>query len=588
MWSSASLISRIGFNNPGPLLYDALAVPTLIFGSAGPGVFVGTALINIAAVLGIAFVARRQGGAVVGTLATAVAAVLAWTLGSAVLLDPTQPNSMLLPFLLLLTLVWAAACRDLAAIPWAVFLASLIVQSHITYVYFVGVLFAWVAIAVARWAWRVRKNDDEGWRPLRRRLMRTILVAVAVFIVCWIQPIIEQLSNGHDGNLARMERSVRSGWSPLGFKEAARVVAQVVTVPPLWFRPSFHSFLRGGSDALPAPGVAIFTLLVVVVALVVIVRVAYRRADTMSARAAATALLALVAAYVTSARVPRGPFSETPHVFRWLWPVAAFVLFSVALFAARRVSARADTVAILGALIAVLFAALNLPQTDQGTLFAGTSSMPAVRDIGHQLSTLHDKGPFFADFGTARFADPYPSALLAQMQAHSLGFVYTDEGLVVQLGTRRRFNGTNARERLVFRLGDDAVAPHDDARRVALHDGLTVAEQRERDDLQAEIGPYIQTHGLVLNERGVRAVRDGTITPIDPAIAADPARLFAIRALSRFVTNDYLALDPVWKPKLARYVTLQTKWDEQTVGAFLTPLPDSPGAQSGTQSPPST
>jgi hypothetical protein len=588
MWSSASLISRIGFNNPGPLLYDVLAAPTLVFGSGGPGVFVGTALINIAAILGIAFVARRHGGALAGTIATATAAVLAWTLGSAVLLDPTQPNSMLLPFLLLLTLVWAASCRDLAAIPWAVFVASLIVQSHITYVYFVAVLFAWAAIVLVRWAWLVRKRDNDAWPALRRRLVRTSIVAVAVFIVCWIQPVIEQISNGHDGNLARMERSVRSGWSQLGFKEAARVVAQVVTIPPLWFRPSFDHFLSGGPDALPSAGIAIVTLLAVVVALGVILRIAYRRMDSTSARAAATALLALLAAWVTSARVPRGPFSETPHVFRWLWPVAAFVVFAVVLFVARRVSGQSNVLVIAGAAVAVVFSLLNLPQTDQGTLFAGTSTMPAVRDVGHQLSSLRDRGPFFADFGTERFADPYPSAILAQMQARSLGFVYTDEGLVVQLGTQRRFTGSNARERLVFFVGDDAVAAHDGARRVALHKGLDDAEQQELLALEAEIGPYVQGRGVALNERGQRAVRAGTIAPLDPAVVADPERLFATRALSRLITNDYLVLDQTWKAKFERYGALQKRWDAQTVGAFLTSLGDSPAAQTGTTSPPST
>jgi hypothetical protein len=91
-----------------------------------------------------------------------------------------------------------------------------------------------------------------------------------------------------------------------------------------------------------------------------------------------------------------------------------------------------------------------------------------------------------------------------------------------------------------------------------------------------------------LNERGQRAVRAGTITPIDPAVAADPDRLFATRALSRFVSNDYLVLEKAWKWKFERYVALQTKWDAQTVGAFLTPLGDSPAAQNGTTSPPST
>ena len=77
-------------NNPGPPSYDVIGLPTSLFGSAGAGVAVGVALVDVVCGIGIGIVARRQGGPVVGSVAFAAVSVLVWSMGSEVLLDPTS------------------------------------------------------------------------------------------------------------------------------------------------------------------------------------------------------------------------------------------------------------------------------------------------------------------------------------------------------------------------------------------------------------------------------------------------------------------------------------------------------------------
>src|SRR3954469_25808880 len=56
--------SRFDWNHPGPALYYLLAAPYRLFGGSSTGLLVGALLLNIAAIVGSALVARRVGGRV--------------------------------------------------------------------------------------------------------------------------------------------------------------------------------------------------------------------------------------------------------------------------------------------------------------------------------------------------------------------------------------------------------------------------------------------------------------------------------------------------------------------------------------------
>ena len=74
------------------------------------------AVLQILCIAGIAWAARRRGRAVL-PLAMAAAALLVWSLGSEMVIDPWQPNVVLVPFLLFLVLEGASAAMTSPCCP---------------------------------------------------------------------------------------------------------------------------------------------------------------------------------------------------------------------------------------------------------------------------------------------------------------------------------------------------------------------------------------------------------------------------------------------------------------------------------------
>jgi hypothetical protein len=199
--SSVSLTAGRVVNHPGPLFFDALAIPERLFGLAS-GAAIGTALVNCLAVIGIALVARRRGGPVLVVMSMGAAAILGWAMGSEILFEPWQPHILILPFLCLLVLVWSLSCGDLALLPWTVVVASFILETHLSYVVLVPVLALWGLVGLALELRRRRRDESEAWPALRKRTWRTLGIAGGVLFVCWLQPLIEQVTATR-GNFTR-------------------------------------------------------------------------------------------------------------------------------------------------------------------------------------------------------------------------------------------------------------------------------------------------------------------------------------------------------------------------------------------------
>ena len=62
-------------------------------------------------------------------------AAMSWVLGSELLIDIWQAHALLLPFLLYLVLMIGLACGQARWIPFAAGVASVLVQTHISYVF---------------------------------------------------------------------------------------------------------------------------------------------------------------------------------------------------------------------------------------------------------------------------------------------------------------------------------------------------------------------------------------------------------------------------------------------------------------------
>jgi hypothetical protein len=567
-WTSASASAGVNMNNPGPLYFDALALPTAIFGSINAGVAVGVALVNFLCALGIGIVARRQGGDVVGAAAFTIAAVLAWTLGSEVLLEPVQPGALLFPMLLALMLAWGIARGDLVLLPWLVGVASFILQTYVTYVFLMGFLAAW---AVACIVLRLRASHWD--REQLHRVRKVGLIALVVGVLCWLQPVYQQFFGDGPGNFSQLWKAVRAPAKTFGPNTGTRLMADVVSLPPFWFRPSYHDFLAVNYVPKSSLPVAIVTLLIVAAILAFIARVALRRTHDAVGTAAATGLVAMLAGVVTAGRIPVGLFGvSSSHVFRWLWPLAAFITFVFLIAILQLARGRVRPVALVSglAVIAVLFMALNLPTTDQNP-DTTTDGIPVARDIGKQLAVLRGKGPLVVDVRLLRFAEVYSSYVLAALQHYGVDFKVNEAVAEYQVGHSRHFDGSNARGAVFLREGDDVDNAPPDSERVAVHYGLNPTDRAEMTTLQGEIAELMNDGSITLNDGGRYAVayHIAQAPPTDPAAMAGYVQSGDFESLVR---NKDLNIPSDAQQKIDRYMELHNKWQRQTVAVYLAPL----------------
>ena len=583
-WSSASVSAGMQLNHPGPLYLDLLATPARVVDS-GAGVAFGAALINAVCIAAIAFFAYRRGGALTGTLAMAATATLSWTMGSELLFEPWNPHSAMLPFALFLVLVWSMACGDLLAVPVAAGVGSLVVQSHLSYALLAPLLGLWGVLGLVLWARGTRRDQPAAWPDVRRRLVTYAGIGGVVLAVCWIQPLIEQFTSEGSGNLTRLaDSATKSNAETIGFGFGTRVVATVVSLPPWWFRPSLHDAFGPGWRA-PSIALAVLSLLVVVGVLAWCAWDSRRRRDRVATWAIGTAAFGVLAALVTAAQGPVTVFGQvTPHTFRWLWPLGAFLFFAVAVTIARRFAGRrsgrsGEPVALMGIFVVAtaVIAALNLPYADEGL---GPNSQEYAVPASHQLAThmggLEGRGPLLIDgLFRAGFADPYGAAVVAELQRRGITFVADDPVLVRQYGPARRFNGHNARAQLLLRTGAGVQDAPPGSRRVALGEGMSRGERRELTRLKSEIGAYVDAGRLRLNDRGQAALARGEL----PNLAAVQSKtagaqaLFDSRELDLMIRRRDLVLDDTWARRFARYDDLQRRFDLETVALFVAPVP---------------
>jgi len=575
-WTSAALMTKTNFNNPGPLLFDALAVPTRFFG--GSGLAVGVALLNCLAVVGIAIFAYRRGGPLLGTAAMATVAALGWSMGSEVLFDAQAPSSLVLPFLCFVMLIWSITCCDLAAIPWALGLGSLLVEAYLVYAYLVPLLMTWAAIGLILEL--RRRRGDASWQALRRRLVRIGAVAGLVLVACWAQPLVEQFTSDGPGNLGRLLSEIGDpALRSVGFARGTQFVAQVVALPPWWFRPSFRGTLEFGGSATPSLGGAVASLTVVTALLAGCAWDARRRRDREVMSAVVTATVAVFAGVVTAGLVAVGPFGPTFHVFTWLWPIGAFMFFAVVATIVRHLEhVQRRSVPLVGALMvsAVVFAVLNLPSTNHGAS-SDPSAIPVARAIDRQLGSLTGKGPILIDhlYG-GRFADPYGPAVIAELQRRGISFVTADSVLVRQFGSARRFNGRNARSALFLQVGNDRTAAPAGTPRVAHYEGLTSTQQRQLAAVKQQLAVYIREGDLRLNRTGEAALASGHLPVLSNQLAigrTDPDSLFGSGELVQMVRDGDLTLRSPWLGRFELFGTLQTLSDDHTVSLYLTSRP---------------
>ena len=257
-WTSASLSVGEPMNNPGAL-YDDLLAPiarTLPFSSAAA---IAVGAVNAACVLATSAVSRAVGGWAMQRWMLVACAAMSWVLGSELLIDIWQAHALLLPFLLYLVLMIGLACGEARWLPFVAGVASVLVQTHISYVFVLTAVTATALVVCAARSWPLRQ-----WTWRRALRSKTAAWTAAVVIVCWAQPIWEQLFGRGRGNLARLISNASGGEVQLGPRLGLRLSSNVLP-QPLWrLRSGFSNLVpcAGTTQGVDGPFVEVVSPLI--------------------------------------------------------------------------------------------------------------------------------------------------------------------------------------------------------------------------------------------------------------------------------------------------------------------------------------
>lgn len=450
-WSSGSGAVGVDVNNLGPLQLDLLAPFVRLFGF-GPGTAIGVATVNCAAVTAVVLFAHRRLGALGAWIGAAMATALAWTLGSELLFEPRQHHALVLPFLALLVCVWSLLDGDRVALPATAFVASLLAQTHLTFAVPAMALSVIGVAGAALATWTGPTSPTGSWRAWRR----SALVTVLLLVVCWAQPLAEELQDGQ-GNISAVREAASASSEAYGLTDGARAMATVLVPPDGWWRPSFRSFDPAGD--LLSSGAASAVLVVLVVAHAGVALVAIRRGDRTIAAWSATSVVAVAVSILTATTSPTsGPFGAVSGNFRFLWPVATFATFGL-LAAAVRLSGRRATQVVLPVLVlaTAVLAVAALPISYQSPGPEDDAPLiPVARSLRDQVLDHDLPGPVSVDRSGLFFGEPYTYVVLAALQETGVDIVLDAPTDISRFGEGRRREGPVAGT-VTFVTGEQAM-----------------------------------------------------------------------------------------------------------------------------------
>ncbi|HEX2383788.1 MAG TPA: hypothetical protein VHI95_14190 [Acidimicrobiales bacterium] len=463
--------------HPGPLGFFLLAAPLRLFGASAHGMLFGSALVNIASLLGLLWFAYRRGGAPLCLVAGLWAVILVWALGNEIPHDSYNPHIVLLPMAFLLMLTWSVVCGDLLALPFAVAAGSLAAQSHAYEVIYVAVMAAWIICALALRFPRGRSEPPAGNR--RRWIAGSLILGFFL----WLPPIIDQIL--HDpGNLRQLADFARDGGTPVqGISFAVQRAADYLVPPFRWTNrtPGFY-------DLVHRPGGLRVALLGLLLAGAVVLAVtAWRRGLRDSALLIVTALVAIGGSVLAAARLPQGFATLSPYNHRHWWITATFFWFAIGWTIVDLLRARVPANGRLALGAAVI--ALSV-----GFAFVAMRNVTIVDDRGSvSFGALEYLTPAAADAVRARAGGSQPVAV------SSLGpeaFASVEPGIVSGLVLR----GIDARvDRAEAKVFGSAHSAEDAPTRLVIRSGDDYDQAPQGMDLVATYDPNVD-----VREKGYR------------------------------------------------------------------------------------
>lgn len=462
-WSSGSLDLETPINNLGPAQLDLLA-PFTRFTPMG-GTAIGVALINIAAIVAIAWLVARVAGERAVLPAMCAVGLLTWTMGSEMLITPRQHQAMILPYLCLLVAAWAVTAGDRWAIVAAVAAGSVVVQTHLSYPVLAAAL---ALVMIVGQVVTTREGAAVGGR-------RPFVVAGVLACLLWIQTVVDQFT-GY-GNLGHvLFGSGDAGRA--GLVRGARIVAATLVSPYTFLRPGYREFDAAARFASVWQSVIFWMVLGFAIGWVAVV---IRRRGLRHGAGSLVAIVAVLAGVLDAALLPRTTFGYTIMNYRWLWATGAFVLLLAFVAVARWAEAderdgRVRTCfAALAVAVLFILAVANLPRSVQNVgadqyLAEQRSVEDALAQVDGVLDEIAIDGPIVVDDSAMYFGHGYTYPLLVEMQEHGVDFRFDDAFQERRFGSGRVSDGSET-QRLRLVSGDPAVALRDDPNAIAFVDG---------------------------------------------------------------------------------------------------------------------
>jgi hypothetical protein len=292
----------------GPLLYWLLSVPAHLVPRSMPIVI---AAVNTACLAGSVVLADRRGGRVLA-LATALGLILATrALPVEAGYEPWNNWAGLFPFAFLLFLAWSVGCGEYRLLPLLGVVATFVLQVHLVY----------LAPGLAVTALAIGGLVLERQRRQMPHLGRWALIALALAVVCWSPPLVQQATH-RPGNLTLAYR-LATNHDTIGLDAGLRTATRAIGVPPWWAERVRHFNERILEPAYDRSAAGIATAILVVVAAVALLVLAWRRRRHDLVIALALALAMVFCIVVVTAALPTGALGYIALSYTLEWTVLA-------------------------------------------------------------------------------------------------------------------------------------------------------------------------------------------------------------------------------------------------------------------------
>jgi hypothetical protein len=185
--------SRFQWHHPGPIAFYWIAPFHALSGTKPVGLGAGALALNLAVLAVMTSIIIRRAGYLLAVAVLGVVGLFAWRIAP-VLTSAWNPHIIVFAMMALIVAAGDTIAGAASTLPVVAALASLVGQSHVALVpsaLAIGGVAVIGAIAGSR-----RTEHATG-------IIRALLAALAVLVVLWALPIVEQLT-GHPGNISQL------------------------------------------------------------------------------------------------------------------------------------------------------------------------------------------------------------------------------------------------------------------------------------------------------------------------------------------------------------------------------------------------